>query len=196
MRHLSARHARLLDLGVHGGSDDDPDDVDPKDDLKGDPKDDETFDEERAKAKIAKANSEAAGLRKRLKEAEEKAGKYDELQNEGKSEAEKLTSERDSAKSEASKAKLDAARFRVALDKGLTASQAKRLVGENEEELTADADELLKDLGSGDAKEGDTKDDGPGGRKPTEALKGGGNPDAGADDIDPAKAVERIGRAN
>ena len=42
----------------------------------------------------------------------------------------------------------EAARLRVALDKGLTLKQAKRLVGDTEEELAADADQLLEDLGT------------------------------------------------
>lgn len=41
-----------------------------------------------------------------------------------------------------------ALRAEVALDKGLTVSQAKRLVGTTKEELEADADELLKDIGA------------------------------------------------
>ena len=41
-----------------------------------------------------------------------------------------------------------ALRAEVANAKGLTPSQAKRLVGETREELEADADELLKDIGA------------------------------------------------
>jgi len=41
------------------------------------PPEGEPFDVERAKAKIAKANSEAASLRKRLKELEARAAKAD-----------------------------------------------------------------------------------------------------------------------
>ncbi len=41
-----------------------------------------------------------------------------------------------------------ALRAEIANAKGLTPSQAKRLVGETKEELEADADELLKDIGA------------------------------------------------
>lgn len=40
-----------------------------------------------------------------------------------------------------------ALKFEIALEKGLTKAQARRLVGETREELEADADELLADLG-------------------------------------------------
>lgn len=46
---------------------------------------------------------------------------------------------------------LDVARLELALDHGLTKSQAKRLVGKTRDELTADAVELAKDLGLVDA---------------------------------------------
>lgn len=39
-------------------------------------------------------------------------------------------------------------RYKVAVAKGLTESQAKRLVGDNEDELLADADVLLTELGA------------------------------------------------
>lgn len=42
---------------------------------------------------------------------------------------------------------LERDRLAVALEKGLTATQAKRLVGTTREELEADADQLLADLG-------------------------------------------------
>ena len=48
----------------------------------------------------------------------------------------------------ASDSSADALRARVALEKGLTAAQEKRLIGSTKEELLADADELLADLGS------------------------------------------------
>ena len=41
-----------------------------------------------------------------------------------------------------------ALRAEVANDKGLTPSQAKRLIGSTREELEADADDLLKDIGA------------------------------------------------
>lgn len=88
----------------------------------------------RQNEKVAKSNAEAA---KRLAELEEA----------DKSETEKLASERDQHRTRADSAELSLARLEVALDKGLTRAQAKRLVGSTREELEADADELLSDLG-------------------------------------------------
>lgn len=48
---------------------------------------------------------------------------------------------------EASSKDLDVARLELALEHGLTKSQAKRLVGKTPEELKADAEELIADLG-------------------------------------------------
>ena len=78
----------------------------------------------------AKQNAEAA---KRLSEIEE-AQKTAEQKAADK--AAITERERDSAK-------IEALRLSVALDKGLTKVQAKRLIGATEEELAADADELL-----------------------------------------------------
>jgi len=76
-----------------------------------------------------------------------KAAKFDEIEQANKTELEKLTEERDKLRSESESSSLRAARLEVALEKGLTATQAKRLVGTSREEFEADADELLKDLG-------------------------------------------------
>lgn len=48
---------------------------------------------------------------------------------------------------DAGKKDLDVARLELALEHGLTKSQAKRLVGTTPEELKADAEELIADLG-------------------------------------------------
>jgi len=50
-------------------------------------------------------------------------------------------------------------RLRVALDKGLTLAQSKRLVGTTEEELAADADTLLTELGQTSSTGDDEEDD-------------------------------------
>ena len=72
------------------------------------------------------------------------ADKARELEDAQKSEVDKLN---DRIKELEPTAK-EAARLRVALDKGLTLKQAKRLSGDTEEEMSADADELLEDLGT------------------------------------------------
>jgi len=103
----------------------------------------EDFDADRAKAKITKANSEAAALRKRLKEAEEKAARLDEIENASKSEAERFAERIAAAERAAADAEQRALRVEVAAAAGLTPAQAKRLVGSTREELEADAADLL-----------------------------------------------------
>lgn len=85
------------------------------------------------RARLSKANREAAKQRLRLKELEDR----------DKTELQKLTDERDELRKEA----LAGLRWKVALEKGLTVTQAKRLVGDTYDELIADADELVTDLG-------------------------------------------------
>lgn len=75
-----------------------------------------------------------------------KASKFDELEQQKKAELERIAEERDSNKSRAQEAELARDRLEIALEKGLTKTQAKRLVGSTREELEADADELLADL--------------------------------------------------
>lgn len=79
----------------------------------------------------AKANADAA---KRLSEIEEAS----------KTEAQRLTDRMTAAEERASKAELSAMRSEVAVEKGLTPAQAKRLVGNTREELEADAADLLE----------------------------------------------------
>jgi hypothetical protein len=182
---------------VSGGAEGDPagdgtDDGDGSDESGGDDTSGEAFDEARAKAKITKANAEAAGLRKRLKEAEAKASRLDELENQGKSETERLSGEAANATTRAEKAELEAARWRVALEKGLTQTMAKRLVGTTEEELSADADELVSELGNGTSGNGTSNGLK---RKPDERLKGGGAPEEEPEESDPWKLAEKIPRS-
>jgi hypothetical protein len=133
------------------------------------------LDLERAKAKISKANSEAQNLRKRLKELEPLAAKAKELEEASKSAEEKAAERASSAETRAQKAESEAARLRVALKKGLTETQAKRLVGETEEELEADADELVASFKS--------EDDGQEPKRlPRERLRPGATPSAETDE--------------
>lgn len=133
----------------------------------------EEFDAERAKAKIAKANQEAKGLRERLKAAEEKAAKLDEIESAGQSEVEKLTAKAAEFERKAQEAERRALVAEVAHEKGLTAAQAKRLVGSSLEELQADADELLESFQPQEGTGGGTP---PPEGKPTPHLTGGGDP--------------------
>lgn len=150
--------------------------------------DPEPFDKARAMAALTKKNSEAAGLRKRLSDQKPLLDELQALKDANKSDADKLT-ERET-KLTAREAQV--MRLEVALEKGLTPSQAKRLVGSTQEELEADADELLSELGKKPNDEGGTKP--PAGGKPTERLRGGGNPEQEPEETDPAKLAARIPR--
>jgi chromosome condensin MukBEF ATPase and DNA-binding subunit MukB len=149
------------------------------------------FDEKRAKEKIAKANSEAANLRKRLKELEPLADKAQKLEEASQSEVEKLQAKLTDAEKARDAATAKADRYEVALEKGLNLTRAKRLVGATRDELVADADELLADLGPADGK--DRKDSKPPSGKPAEHLRGGGDPDT-TPPTDVRKVVDSIPR--
>lgn len=123
--------------------------------------------------------------RKARRDAEKKAkdleGRLKAIEDKDKSEVERLNDENATLKKDLADATLSRDRFKVALDKGLTLTQAKRLVGDTEDDLSADADELIADLG---AKPGDERKPPTGGR-PTEDLKpGGGDPDTPVDTTD------------
>ena len=77
-------------------------------------------------------------------DVEEKARKFDELQEASKTDLERITGERDTFKTTAESAAAENLRLRVALAKGLPSELIDRLRGSNKEELEADADELLK----------------------------------------------------
>lgn len=102
------------------------------------PKGADDFKSEESKTRVL---ADLAAERKTRQELE---ARLKEIEDKDKSETERLTERLTAAEMRA----LDAARYEIALDKGLTRSQAKRLVGSTPEELAADADELLADLGT------------------------------------------------
>lgn len=83
------------------------------------------FDSDRALRKIQKLNSEARNLRERAQEAERKAEGADELTKTNEQQASEIL------------------RLRVALKHGLPEALVGRLNGSTEEELLADAEELM-----------------------------------------------------
>lgn len=145
--------------------------------------DDEPFDPSRAKAKIAKANSEAENLRKRLKAAEDRLRDIDDA---NKSEDQKREERHAALEQRAQEAELRALRLEVAAEKGLTTAQARRLVGATREELEADADDLLATFAPKTAPAPAV----PG--RPREKLRGGGNPDEPVEETDPRKLAALI----
>jgi hypothetical protein len=71
------------------------------------------------------------------------AQRLEEIENANKTETQRAADALTAAEKRAQDAEGRALRLEVATEKGLTAAQAKRLVGSTREELEADADELL-----------------------------------------------------
>lgn len=89
----------------------------------------------------------------RKHEADAKAGKaaaarLAELEESQKTEQQKVLERLEAAERERDSLRTESLRLRIAADKGLTPKQAARLRGSTEEELLADADELLAEFGS------------------------------------------------
>jgi hypothetical protein len=97
-------------------------------------------------SEIEKWKALARKNEQRAKENATAAQKLAEIENANKTELEKLTERAAAAEARAAQIELAATRNEIALEKGLTPSQAKRLVGSTRDELAADADELLADL--------------------------------------------------
>lgn len=124
---------------------------------------DEAWDPERAKRKIAKLNSEAAGLRKRVNEAP----KADDV----------AAKDRRINDLEAT-----SLRYEVAFDLGLPKEIASRLMGSTKEEMVADAERLMELIAP-------TKRST---QRPTEALRGGLQPDKDPEETDLKKLGARM----
>lgn len=101
----------------------------------------------------AKANSDAAARLALLEESQ-------------KTEAQKLADRAAQAEKERDEARLEAIRLEVAQSKGLTAGQARRLMGSTREELEADAAQFVADLKER-ARPSGSADQGPRGTAPT-----------------------------
>ena len=125
--------------------------------------------------------------RKHEKDAKANAKRAQELEDRDKTESQKAADRSTKAESDAAKANAEVLKLRVALKKGLSETQAKRLVGETEEELESDADELLESFKPSD-------DKGKPGSKPTEDLKGGGDPTEDPEEMDPRKLADMVPR--
>lgn len=106
------------------------------------------------------------------------------LEDASKSESEKVSERLTAAESRAAKAEARALRLEVAHAKGLSAVQAKRLVGDTLEELEADADDLLESFKP--AEKPVTAS-----RKPQE-LRGGTHPEEQPVETDPGKLAQLI----
>lgn len=88
--------------------------------------------------------AERRNARAAAKERDALAAKLKEFEDRDKSAADLVTEKATQAEQRAVKAESDLLRLTVAMEKGLTTAQAKRLVGATREELEADAAELLE----------------------------------------------------
>lgn len=125
---------------------------------------------EDAVAEKKEAESQAAELQTQL---DDKAGP------DAKVEIQKAKDAQSKAEAERDAAVLRADKVEIAAEKGLTPAQAKRLVGANREELEADADELVKDLGIEPGKQ-DEEGENEAHTAPKARLRSGGDPDPDA----------------
>ena len=84
---------------------------------------------------------------RRAKENKGAADKLAQFEDANKTEMQKLTERLEAAERDLAARETAALRSEVALEKGLSASQARRLLGSSREELEADAEQLIADLG-------------------------------------------------
>ena len=101
-----------------------------------------------AKVEEADWKAEARKWEQRAKDNKAAADKLAAIEESSKSEAQKLAERAEKAEAALAETTAAALRNEIALTKGLTPSQAKRLVGSTREELEADANDLLADLGA------------------------------------------------
>jgi flagellar biosynthesis GTPase FlhF len=148
--------------------------------------DDDNFDPDRAAKLIENTRSDRERL---ARENADLKAKLKEQEDAEKSEAEKAAERAAEAEKNANTATLEAMRLRVALAKGLTETQAQRLIGSTQEELEADADVLIASF----------KPDGDGGqdplRRPTERLRRGAAPAGDPEENDPLKLAAAVPRS-
>jgi hypothetical protein len=127
--------------------------------------------------------------RERAKALETELAEFKRVQKERedaeKTDLEKLQEANSELTGNLTKAQKTSVLYEIALDKGLTKAQVRRLVGETKEELEADADELLEELGVS-KNENDP-------RTRTRELRGGNKPNSNAGvEMDPAKLAEGV----
>lgn len=158
-------------------------DPEPKPDDKPEPKPKDEPNDELEKWKALAKKHEA-----RAKENADAAQKLAALEEADKTELQKAADKAAEAEKRAEAAEARTLRLEVASEKGLTAAMARRLAGTTREELEADADELLTSFkpaeGNGDKPPG----------KPTESLKGGGDPTGNEPEPDMRQIVADIPR--
>jgi hypothetical protein len=121
--------------------------------------------------------AEAKKWETRAKENKTAAERLAALEESQKSEQQKLMERAEAAERERDSMRTEALRLRIAAEKGLTPKQAARLRGSSEEELLADADELLSEFQPASARRYGDVDQG----------VRGNSPKGSDEDLDPAK---------
>jgi hypothetical protein len=146
----------------------------PDSDAKSDPKPDPAKDDDKTdwKSEARKWETRAKENKGKLDELEPLAKQAREAEEAKKTEMQRLQDRAEKAEKERDSHASTATRLQVAMEKGLTPSQAKRLVGSTREELEADADELIADLKPEDKRPG-AKDVIPG--RPDDGQKSSGD---------------------
>lgn len=119
----------------------------------------------------------------RAKQNAAKAQQYDELEQAQKSDQERLAEAADQARREADQAKAEAARYRVAVEKGLPSDLIQFLSGTDEESLTSQAETLLSRITPAEPAPNLP-------RKPVADLRGGSDPTATNEN--PSDIADRI----
>jgi hypothetical protein len=113
------------------------------------------------------------------------AQRVKELEDADKTESQKAIDRAAAAEKRAADAEAKALRLEIAAEKGLTPSQAKRLMGANREELEADADELMSAFKPADPKTDDA-------RRPKEKLRPGASSEDSEGETDPKTIAEQV----
>lgn len=131
-------------------------------------------------------DAERKARREAEKQLREMSARLKEIEDKDKSETDRLREQVEQLKSEAQQNAAKALRAEIAAEKGLTAAQAKRLVGSSREELEADADEILEAFPTGGVKP-------PPSDKPRPDLRGGTDPTDNTD-VDIKAVVDSIPR--
>jgi hypothetical protein len=152
--------------------------------------DDADFDPEKAWKLITNLRSDADKLKG---ERDQLRAKVQEHEDASKSEHEKAAERAAAAETAAKTATTETLRLRIALSKGLTETQAKRLVGDTKEELEADADELVASFKPEDDNGGGGSG-GSGVTRPKENLRTGAAPGAEPEETDPDKLAAQVSR--
>ena len=96
---------------------------------------------------VAKLRAEAAKHRTDARSAQAKAKKFDEAEAAQKSDLEKAQEEAAQSKAQLETVQTELLRARIASEKKLPAALAQRLRGSSQEEMEADAEALMADLG-------------------------------------------------